>query len=116
MPIISVGNKEVLTYLKSQPYYHEFKENVLHEEYEYYIRVGGTIKDAKVAKFMVLLGGIGNDTIATAFDWKLASHRDMIYWSEMDDYIQEEVFLEKLFKKKYIKSTKLDRCYYYDNS
>lgn len=116
MPIISVGNKEVLAYLKSQPYYHEFKENVLHEEYEYYIRVGGTIKDAKVAKLLILLGGIGIETIAEAFDWELASIGGVQYWSKMDDYIQEESFSKELFKKKYIKSTKLDRCYYYDNS
>lgn len=115
MPVISVGNKEVLAYLKSQPYFHEFEENVLHEEYAYYIRACGTIKDAKVAKLMVLLGGIGNETIVAAFDWKLASHGDMTYWSEIDDQIQAESFPKELFKKKYIKSTNLDSSYYYDN-
>lgn len=116
MPIISVGNREVLEYLKSQPYFHEWKEGVLHEQYDYFIRSKGTTKDAKVAKLITLLGAQGINTINVSFDWEYAPHGDPQYWSKMDDYMSEKVFSERLFKQKHISSTGLDYCYYYHDN
>lgn len=115
MPIISVGNKEVLEYLKSQSYFQEWKEGVLYEKYDYFISSKGTTKDAKVAKLIILLGAQGIDTISVSFDWKYAPHGDVQYWSKMDDCMLEKVFSERLFKKKYIQSTGLE-FYFYDSS
>lgn len=115
MPIISVGNREVLEYLKSQPYFHEWKEGVLHEKYDYFISSKGTTKDAKVAKLITLLGARGVDTISISFDWAFAPHGDLQYWSRIDDYMLDKDFSERLFKKKYIQSTGLE-FYFYDSS
>lgn len=116
MPIINVGNKEVLAYLKSQPYFREFKECVLREKYSCYIKENGTTRDAKVAKLIVLLRAFGNETIVAAFNWRTSFHRGPSYWLARSNYMMEEHFSKSFFKKKHIKSTELACRFYYDNS